>query len=642
MKKIVAVLLVMTLVLSGISAVSATETRTWGADNLNNNSGDLVIGFLGGSITEGCGAATKDDRWSTLVVNGYFKKNFPNKNVIERNASIGGTNSQDGMLRMRRNLELDSASTPDVVFVEFAVNDAGPGGMEISERMETVVRQLTMLPKIPVIIFVYTTSELSLNYGADKGWCVENAIAAFHDVAKTYGIFEVNLNDYVWSGIKAGKYSWSQNAADSLTGDLVHPNNAGHKVYADRVIEMLTANKSKAFKKLDPDTAPFGDYVFGELVEIPFDDESVKLKGNWEKVSYEPIGMDENINFDYYRRFFRNGYMKSENCSGAEFELEFTGRGIGIDYVRHEKNADLQYTVYAENGSVAASGSAGQIYYPGDTTRCCGKILVRNLPYGKYRFVGKAVAAGERNQLHMGYIAVEKAMPKIAPTAYDVKTSAAAEIGEPLSGSYKYSCKMYDEDKTKTEKMWYISDTEDGEYKAAASGDTYTPWASENGKYLKFGVKCVNSNGDSGKTVYSDAAKIVPATGKISVKNGISITVDGAPAENPGTGKNKFSALIENSGSADMTVNYAVAVYKENGGYKLMSGYKSVTKTIAAGKTVEFEIEITLTEDDRIVKSYAYACGSLEPEYLPLAASMTEVTPGDGGIPISVYNINYF
>ena len=39
---------------------------------------------------------------------------------------------------------------------------------------------------------------------------------------------------------------------------------------------MLTANKSKAFKKLDPDTAPFGDYVFGELVEIPFDDESVR------------------------------------------------------------------------------------------------------------------------------------------------------------------------------------------------------------------------------------------------------------------------------------------------------------------------------------------------------------------------------
>ena len=73
-----------------------------------------------------------------------------------------------------------------------------------------------------------------------------------------------------------------------------------------------------------------------------------------------------------------------------------------------------------------------------------------------------------------------------------------------------------------------------------------------------------------------------------------------------------------------------------------MSGYKSVTKTIAAGKTVEFEIEITLTEDDRIVKSYAYACGSLEPAYLPLAASMTEVIPGDGGIPISVYNINYF
>ena len=84
MKKIIAVLLAMTFVLSCISAVSAAETRTWGADNLNNSSGDLVIGFLGGSITEGCGAATKDDRWSTLVVNGYFKKNFPNNPKIKQ------------------------------------------------------------------------------------------------------------------------------------------------------------------------------------------------------------------------------------------------------------------------------------------------------------------------------------------------------------------------------------------------------------------------------------------------------------------------------------------------------------------------------------------------------------------------------
>ena len=157
MKKLLSLLLAVVMICSVFTSVSAADARTYGADNLNSKSGDLIIGYIGGSITEGAGATSSNTRYSTLVVNEYFKKNYPGKNVIERNASIGGTGSDYGNVRMRNDLKLDSDATPDVVFIEFAVNDIGGGSSALTQNMESMVRQLLALPKIPVIMFVYTT-----------------------------------------------------------------------------------------------------------------------------------------------------------------------------------------------------------------------------------------------------------------------------------------------------------------------------------------------------------------------------------------------------------------------------------------------------------------------------------------------------
>lgn len=437
MKKLISAVLVLIMAFCCTGASAATNSGsvansgiTYGADNLNDKTGDLVIGFLGGSITEGSGASSVANRWSSKVVNEYFRSAYPNKNVVERNASIGGTGSEYGMIRMRKDLSLDSSSTPDVVFVEFAVNDAWGRGMTLTQNMESIVRQLISLPKIPVIIFVYTTSADSYyNTGSRDGKCVENAIDAFHVTAENYGIYEINLNDYIWEGVKSGKFVWKAGASGALTGYGTHPNDGGHKVYAERITELLKKDKSSAFKKPDRAAKPCGDYVYGSFEEVAFDDPSVKLTGNWVKKTYTLLDMNGNVGRYFPERFFRKGYMHAADGTKATAEFEFTGCGIGVDYVRTKNNAVLNYTVYDETGNKIKEGTSGA-YYKSDTGRCCGNMLVSGLPHGRYKIVltgALNTAAVEDNkensdyggsglELNMGYFAVEKSNPEDIPT----------------------------------------------------------------------------------------------------------------------------------------------------------------------------------------------------------------------------------
>ncbi|MDY6313669.1 MAG: SGNH/GDSL hydrolase family protein [Clostridia bacterium] len=512
------------------------------------------------------------------------------------------------------------------------------------------MRQLISFQKIPVIIFIYTTSEDSINKnGSLSGKAVENAISAQSAVAQHYGIYEVNLNDYIWEGVKQGRFIWERGQAGTLTVDGTHPNDLGYEVYANRIVEMLTKDKSEAFRKLDPDTEPYGDYVFGEIEEVFLEDESVKLTGGWSKKSYTPIDMTSNTG-RYPERFFRDGYMHSDDGTKTTLEYEFTGRGIGIDYLRTKNNANLQYTVYDESGKAVKTGTTA-MYYKTDTGRCCGQTLVSGLPYGKYKFVANgvlnqsAVNANKNNpneggsglELNIAYLVVDKAMPKIAPHANNVKIGSAF-AGSEVTASYDYSCKMYKE--SGSEYGFYISDSENGAYTKVSDKTTYTLKNEDLGKYIKFSVTPKNENGNVGKTAETDPVKILRPAGHISFNAPVKIKVNGKDSAMPGTGNNTFSGALANSGRLSATVQILAATYKTNGEYKTLTGMSIAAITVAPGKNEQFSIEIEASESDSEVRLMTFASDSLEPadteqsRYIGLTS--------DDGTSTSVYQINYF
>src|SRR4051812_42139077 len=109
---------------------------------------DVKIAYFGGSIT-----AQEGWRPKTLA---YFQKTYPNAKITQINAAIGGTGSDLGVFRLKHDV-LDFK--PDLLFVEFAVNDGGQSPANIFKYMEGIVRQTWKeLPNCD-ICYVYTVTD---------------------------------------------------------------------------------------------------------------------------------------------------------------------------------------------------------------------------------------------------------------------------------------------------------------------------------------------------------------------------------------------------------------------------------------------------------------------------------------------------
>ena len=363
--------------------VSAAK-QTYGADNFNDESGELTIGFIGGSVTEGSGS-TGGGKWSSLVTN-YYAKEYKNKEVTELNAGIGGTGSAYGIVRMKRDLKLDSKKeAPDIVFVEFAINDATSEKRSEGRvrNVDSLVRQLLNAPKIPAIVFVYLTKTTAdLQYASPSPtlpYCRED----FHQVAEHYGIHEINVDEYIWQKINEGEFIWNEIAVDGS-----HPNNVGYAHYADCIIESLKENKDAVLKKFDPSVGSAVANPYGDIEEFPiaeYEDNYV-LSDGWE---YRTPSEGKS----YSRTFFDKGFNEAEDAVGQTIEFEFRGVGFGITTSRNKNNANLKWELFDKENNLVKSGTYVN-YYASDLDRCFGWLVVSDLPYGKY----KAVLTGEFNQ----------------------------------------------------------------------------------------------------------------------------------------------------------------------------------------------------------------------------------------------------
>lgn len=103
------------------------------------------IAYLGGSITAANGWRVKTREW--------FQEEFPEADIHEIHAAIGGTGSDLGVFRVQRDA---LRHEPDLLFVEFAVNDGGASPERIWKAMEGIVRQTWAADPTTDICFVYT------------------------------------------------------------------------------------------------------------------------------------------------------------------------------------------------------------------------------------------------------------------------------------------------------------------------------------------------------------------------------------------------------------------------------------------------------------------------------------------------------
>ena len=189
----------------------------------------MDILYIGGSLTVGAGS-TNSECWRAYTTN-WFKENYPSAEINEINSASSGTGSLWGLARTQRDI-IDK--NPDLVFIEFAVNDAylSLTQAQAATYMEGMVRQInTALPNTD-IIFVLTTDESYLGKSFPS-------LEGHKEVADFYGITYINVGDALIEPVKAA--SWGKYAADN-----VHLRAEGYRIYADEVIKKLESLLAEA------------------------------------------------------------------------------------------------------------------------------------------------------------------------------------------------------------------------------------------------------------------------------------------------------------------------------------------------------------------------------------------------------------
>ncbi len=189
--------------------------------------------FLGGSITCGASASKYENSWAPLVFERLSERLGGENRMI--NASISGTGSFLGAMRLSEHV---LPYAPDITFVEFAVNDSGFAKESQDANvcaLESIVRRLMAANSEARIIFVYTTV---------RG---QNAMATHHIVAEHYGIPEIDLQTPMLDEINSGRHVW-----DDFFCDAAHPNDAGHRFYADRITEAIFADLDRFMAPIRP------------------------------------------------------------------------------------------------------------------------------------------------------------------------------------------------------------------------------------------------------------------------------------------------------------------------------------------------------------------------------------------------------
>ena len=196
--------------------------------------GPVTVAFLGGSITEGAGASNPSKSWRALTSE-WLKNRYPNAEWTFLNAGVGGTGSGLGVYRLHQEV-LDRAK-PDLVFVEFAVNDEYLGERaKVVAPMEGIVRQIRATNPDANIVLVYTVSRKILE--AHKSGASTPATGFQKEVARHYSLPEIDFQADIFAMAESPDFRW-----EDYWADAAHPKDSGYALYFKRVEDFLTAQE---------------------------------------------------------------------------------------------------------------------------------------------------------------------------------------------------------------------------------------------------------------------------------------------------------------------------------------------------------------------------------------------------------------
>lgn len=187
------------------------------------NGEDVTIAYIGGSITQGAGA--KPIHTECYAYRSYVKfKEMFGKNGVDNvhfvKAGVGGTPSELGMIRYDRDVLRDGKVKPDIVVVEFAVNDEGDETKGIC--YESLILNILSAENKPAVVLLFSIFA--------NDWNLQERLSP---VGRLYDLPMVSLSDAVVEQFKLTKDEGNIITKRQFFYDIYHPTNDGHTIMVD-------------------------------------------------------------------------------------------------------------------------------------------------------------------------------------------------------------------------------------------------------------------------------------------------------------------------------------------------------------------------------------------------------------------------
>jgi lysophospholipase L1-like esterase len=184
-----------------------------------NQGQPVTLATIGGSITTGYAAdPPREKGWAAQIAN-RLGRHGP---VTFINAGCSGTDSAAAAQRVKAHV-LDAA--PDLVIVEFGVNDEWLDPAVRARSYEGLLRQLLSASKPPAVVTLQLTQ---------RGNQPRHALEPQRELAAHYGLTSIDFGAWMQRRVDAGLARW-----EALYDEPVHPNQRGHDAIAEAVIETL-------------------------------------------------------------------------------------------------------------------------------------------------------------------------------------------------------------------------------------------------------------------------------------------------------------------------------------------------------------------------------------------------------------------
>lgn len=357
---------------------------------------DVTIAYIGGSITHGAGAKPLHTGCYAYRAYTLFKAMFgkgDGSHIRLIKAGVGGTPSELGIVRYERDILRDGAARPDIVVVEFAVNDAGDETK--GNCYESLCLKILSAANKPAVILLFSVFV--------NDWNLQDRLAP---VGWHYNLPMVSVKDAVVEQFRLTKALGNVISKRQFFYDIYHPTNAGHRIMAD-CLGYLFAEADRSAE--DPEDIGSvkppvigNDFAAIRLLDRSNYENRAKIDaGSFFEIDTE-LQMAEMDDHPYGSPLFPNNWMHTDAPWSGSFKMAIRCKSLILVY-KDSGNAAFGTAEIWVDGHLKKTADPHEINW----THCNAVILVQEKTDSEHQ-IEIRMAAGQESKrftiLGFGYV----------------------------------------------------------------------------------------------------------------------------------------------------------------------------------------------------------------------------------------------